>query len=269
LQRDRRKPFFNAYGWTQDIDFKCNCASSNYNSLQTKVEKRFSNGLSLLGHYTWSKNLNYTNEYYNIDPRVSYGPDDFNRKHVFLFTEVYELPIGRGKKFVSDANRLLDLLIGGYQINTITNWSSGLPFTPSYDECSQDRDTGPCRVIITGDVKTDGDRNGFFTTVGPGALSSNGITAGPYLRPGIGQFGSGRNALAGPRFFNTDLSVFKNFTVTEQVRAQFRAEFFNVFNHVNLGQPNGCVDCSGAGTISSIAPNSLMRQIQFGLRVSF
>jgi hypothetical protein len=118
-------------------------------------------------------------------------------------------------------------------------------------------------------VNTDGDRNGFFTTVAPGALSSNGITVGPYLRPGIGQFGSGRNALAGPRFFNTDLSVFKNFTVTEQVRAQFRAEFFNVFNHVNLANPNGCVDCNGAGTISSIAPNALMRQIQFGLRVTF
>lgn len=268
LQRDRRKPFFSAYGWTQDIDFKCNCASSNYNSLQTKVEKRFSNGLSLLAHYTWSKNLNYTNEYYNIDPKVAYGPDDFNRKHVFLFTQLYELPFGRGKKFASDANRVADLLVGGWQINSITNWSSGLPFTPSYDECSQDRDTGPCRVIISGDVDTGGDRTGFYTTVAPGALATA-PTAGPYTRPGIGQFGSGRNALAGPGFFVTDLSVFKNVTITEQVRAQFRTEFFNVFNHVNLGQPNGCVDCNGAGTISSIAPNALMRQIQFGLRVTF
>jgi hypothetical protein len=270
VSRDERKPFFNAYGWTQDIDFKCNCASSNYHSLQTKLEKRFGNGLSLLGHYTWSKSLNYENSYYNIDPRVAYGPDDFNRKHVFLFSQVWELPFGRGKKFGSDMPRALDLIIGGFQINSITNWSSGLPFSPSYSSCGADRDTGPCRVITIGDVDTDGDRDGFFTVVPSGSLATNGAVSGPYLRPGIEQFGNRRNSLTGPGFFNTDLSVFKNFTITESVRAQFRAEAFNVFNHVNLGQPDGCVDCGGnAGKISSIASNSLMRQFQFGVRITF
>jgi hypothetical protein len=108
--------------------------------------------------------------------------------------------------------------------------------------------------------------------------------AGAYQRPGIEQFGSRRNVLTGPGYFNTDLSIFKNFIITERVRAQFRAEAFNVFNHVNLGQPNGCVDCDfdtatgllknpnsprSDGAITSTASNSLMRQFQFGIRVSF
>jgi hypothetical protein len=281
LSQDQRKPFFNAYGWTQNIDFFCNCTSSNYHSLQSKFEKRFSKGLSLLAHYTWSKSLDYDGTYYNIDPRVSYGPDDFNRKHVFVLSEVYELPFGRGKQFMSNANRIVDLLIGGFQINSTTNWSSGLPFSPSYQQCGSDRDTGPCRVIVVGDANTGGDRNQFFTP-SPAFLASNFAVAGAYQRPGIEQFGSRRNVLTGPGFFNTDLSIFKNFIITERVRAQFRAEAFNVFNHVNLGQPNGCVDCDfdsktgllkspvrSDGTITSIAPNALMRQFQFGLRFSF
>jgi hypothetical protein len=281
VPQTERKPFFQAYGWTQDIDFFCNCTSSNYHSLQTKIEKRFSRGLSLLAHYTWSKSLDYDGTYYNIDPRVAYGPDDFNRKHVFVFSQVYELPFGRGKAYMSDAPRWLDLVIGGIQINSVTNWSSGLPFSPSYNLCGSDRDTGPCRVIVAGDVATGGDRDQFFVPA-PALLAANGQVAGPYQRPQIEQFGSGRNTLFGPGFFNTDLSIFKNFIITERVRGQFRAEAFNVFNHVNLGQPNACVDCDfdtttgllksatrSDGAITSIASNSLMRQFQFGLRFTF
>src|SRR5438105_7888471 len=94
--------------YAQNIDFFCNCTSSNYNSLQTKFDKRFSHGLTVLAHYTWSKSLDHDPGYYAIDPKVGYGPDDFNRKHVFLLSEVYELPFGRGKQFMSSANRAVD-----------------------------------------------------------------------------------------------------------------------------------------------------------------
>jgi outer membrane receptor protein involved in Fe transport len=256
--------------YTQNIDFFCDCTSSNYNSLQTKLDKRFSHGLTLLAHYTWSKSLDHDPGYYAIDPKVGYGPDDFNRKHVFVMTEVYELPFGRGKQFMSSANRVADAIFGGWQINSVTKWESGLPFSPAYNECGADRDNGPCRPIIVGSVDTSGGRNGFFTVAPTGCtLANNGSVCGPYLRPQVEQFGDERNALSGPHFFNTDLSVFKNFTVTERVRTQLRAEFFNVFNHVNLGQPNGCIDCNGAGAITNLAPNAIMRQIQIGARVSF
>ena len=255
--------------YTQNIDFFCNCTSSSYNSLQTKFDKRFSHGLTLLAHYTWSKSLDHDGGYYAIDPKVGYGPDDFNRKHVFVMTEVYELPFGRGKQYMSGVNRAVDAIFGGWQINSVTTWESGLPFSPSYTECGSDRDNGPCRPIIVGDVSTDGGRNGFFTLAGSCAFN-NGSTCGPYLRPQVGQFGSGRNQLAGPHFFDTDLSVFKNFSITERVNTQLRAEFFNVFNHVNLGQPANCIDCgSGDGKITSLAPNAIMRQVQIGARITF
>jgi len=271
LSQSVRRPFFSRYGWTQGVDFFCNCASSNYNSLQAKVEKRFSNGVQLLAHYTWSKSLSYDGGYYAIDPSVTYGPDDFNRKHVFLVSGVFELPFGRNKKFLGNAGRALDLIIGGYQLNTVVMWSSGLPFTPSYGECNQDNDVGGvyCSPILRGSVSTGGDRTQFFE-LAPSALSTNGAISGPYERPGVAQFGGHRNSLTGPGFFNTDISVFKNFTITERFRGQFRAEVFNIFNHVNLGQPNGCVDCgAGSGSITSIASNSLMRNFQFGLRFEF
>ena len=185
------------------------------------------------------------------------------------------MPFGRGKQFMSSANRAVDAILGGWQINSNTHWESGLPFSPSYQQCGQDRDNGRCTAIVVGSVDTGGGRNGFFTTAPSNctaafqAINGNGVVCGPYLRPQIGQFGDERNGLTGPHLFNTDLSVFKNFSITEQVKAQIRAEFFNAFNHVNMGQPANCVDCSGAGTIGSLARNAIMRQIQIGARFSF
>ena len=79
----------------------------------------------------------------------------------------------------------------------------------------------------------------------------------------------GRNHLVGPRWFDSDLSVFKTFPIREQIHAQFRAEVYNVFNHANLGNPAGCVDCGNGGEITSLAPNATMRRMQFALRVEF
>jgi len=259
---------------SQDIIFVGNDAPNFYDSLQTKVEKRFSGGLELIAHYTFAKSLDHDRDYWVIDPRVGYGPDDYNRKHVFSFSSVYELPIGRGKHFMGNANRVLDLLIGGYQLTTTTNWSSGLPWTPSYNECSSDIDTGPCRPILVGHLSSSvghfdpvAGSVPFYTPVP--TLANNGDTNGAFQRPQKGTFGSGRNPFTGPRFFNSDLSLFKNFTITEQVKGQFRFEAFNVFNKVNLGNPNNCVDCSGGGVINGLAPNASMRQLDFGVKFTF
>ncbi len=272
--KNERRPFFARYGWTQDIDFFGNDAPSYYDALQAKLDKRFNNGLQFVAHYTWSKNLSHDGAYYNIDPQVQYGPDDFNRKHVFSISTVYELPFGRGKQFMGNANRALNLLIGGFQLNTTTNWSSGLPWSASYNECNSDQDVGICRPILIGDLKTSvghfdpvAGSVPFFTPVAPMPL--NGDTSGPFQRPGLAQFGSGRNAFTGPSFFNADFSLFKNFAITERVGAQFRFEAFNVFNHVNLNNPNNCIDCSGSGLITSLAPNAQMRQLNFGMKVTF
>ncbi|MGC2181761.1 MAG: TonB-dependent receptor [Terriglobales bacterium] len=272
--KNERRPYFARYGWTQDISFFGNDAASYYDAFQAKLDKRFTNGLQFVTHYTWSKNLTHDGGYANIDPQVNYGPDDFNRKHVFSISTVYELPFGKGKRFMGNASRALNLLIGGFQLNTTTNWSSGLPWSASYNECNSDQDVGICRPILIGSLHTSvghfdpvAGSVPFFTPVAPMPL--NGDTSGPFQRPGIGQFGSGRNAFTGPSFFNSDFSLFKNFAITERFGAQFRFEAFNVFNHVNLNNPNNCIDCSGSGLITSLAPNAQMRQLNFGMKVTF
>ena len=127
--------------------------------------------------------------------------------------------------------------------------------------------------LLIGDLKTG---VGHFDPVAGSALlhpcSSNASKRGCFgtvPAPGNRTFGSGRNAFTGPRFFNSDFSLFKNFANTERIGAQFRFEAFNVFNHVNLNNPNNCIDCTGSGLITSLAPNAQMRQLNFGMKVSF
>jgi hypothetical protein len=271
LSQDERKPYFKKFGWTQGIDSFANAASSNYNSLQTKVNKTFSNGYQFLAHYTWSRAFNYDADYYAIDPSVNHGRIDWNRSHVFVLTNLVEMPFGRGKHLLSDANRVTDAVVGGWQINAVTNWSSGLPFTPSLSSCQNSTDSGPCRPNLVGSFSVGaGDYNTAGNYVPYFSQATLGAPGSPFARAGLGQFGNvGRNTFTGPGFFNTDLSVFKNFTLTERVRAQFQTEIFNVFNHVNLGQPDSCVDCGSAGRITSIAAGTQQRNVQFGLKVSF
>ena len=108
-------------------DYFGNDADNKYNALQVKVEKRVSNGLQFLAHYTYSKAYFYDAGYFSVDKKFAWGPDDFNRNHVFVVNTVYELPIGKGKKFMSDAGRVTDLLIGGWQVTNTLNYSGGLP----------------------------------------------------------------------------------------------------------------------------------------------
>jgi len=279
-------------------DYFGNDASSHYNALQVKLEKRFAQGLQFLGHYTYSRAYNYNDDYFSVDPKFGYGPDDFNRNHVFVISTVYELPIGKGKKFLGDISRAADFVLGGWQISNTTNWSGGLPFTPSIGECGQISDAGPCRPnLVPGasfDVGKHTDSNGnifWFTPVAP--LAYTGVTpttdtctlarptSGAFALPACGEIGNvGRNSFRGPRAFFSDLSLAKSFNFTEKVRAQFRFDAYNVFNHPVLGfsstQGNLCIDCGGnAGQITNIeadaspnAPNG-MRQLQFGLRFTF
>jgi hypothetical protein len=274
LSLNQRKPFFQKYGWSQNFRYYGSDASNNYHGLQLKADKRFSKGFSLLSHYTWSRSFNYTNTYYNIDATQAYGPNDNTRSHVFLFSGIYELPFGKGRRFLSGGNKALDFIAGGWQMNTIFQWQSGLPFTPTYRDCNADRDTGWCRPDVVGDWRLDDPtRNAWFKTTSV-PLTSNGQVDGPWRRPAKGTFGNvGRNRLLGPSFSQWDLSFFKSFAITERFKAQFRAESFNFANKMSLANPTGngaCVDCPGAaGVITSLYRLATPRQWQFGLRFEF
>ncbi len=263
---DDRKPFFGKFGWTQGIDFFCNCADNRYNALQTKFETRIS-GLSILAHYTFARATFNDSDYFNFDRSVGRGPTDEDRTHLFFFSNVWDLPIGRGKMLLGNSSKAVDLILGGWEINTVSTWASGLPFTPGVrgENCSVN--SGPCRPDLVGDP--DGDRTQFnWFAVAQFDPVTKKITGGPWAKAPSGKFGNvGRNTLRGPHYFNTDASLFKKFQISENKKLEFRVESFNLFNHVNLGQPDSCVDCgSNAGHINGLAPGAQMRQFQFGLR---
>jgi hypothetical protein len=210
---------------------------------------------------------------------------------VFILTEVYQLPFGKGKKWGADAGKALNFIIGGWSLNSATNFSSGLPFNYGVNSCSAEIDNGPCRPSVSG-VAFDGTRSGSPTAGGywfkttsvalepsssalpgdPGTVCFGGapLTGGTWVQPGCDSFGDvGRNTGRGPKLFNIDLALFKNFNITEKTYVQFQFQAFNVLNHVNLDLPNGCVDCGNGGSITNIAYGSQMRALQFGLKLNF
>jgi hypothetical protein len=270
LSTDQRKPFYSQFGWTQGFRYFGNDANNHYNSLQTKVEKRFSNGYSLLAHYTYSHAKNHESAYYTIDSDVNYGRPEWQRNHVFVAANIWELPFGKGKPVLTNASRALDLLVGGWQLTGDLVLMSGQGFTASYANCGSDEDVGVCRPDLVGSTSVSDQSRDHWYQGAADVLANNGDTSGPWKRPAIGTLGdAGRNTLPGPGWFNTDMSLNKSFALGETVRAQFRTEVFNIFNHVNLGNPDGCVDCGNAGRIFALAPNALMRRLQFGLRFDF
>jgi outer membrane receptor protein involved in Fe transport len=271
VPQDLRKPFFQKFGWTQGIDFFCNCADNRYDSLQTKINKRFSHGYSVLAHYTWQRAIQDGGDYFIYDQNVSRGPADWDRTHVFVLAQVAELPFGRGRKYLSGISKGVDYALGGWQFNSNTTIQSGLPFTPSYRDCGADRDTGPCRPDLIGDPMTGGDQNSFFNATPIGSPGS------AFARPAVATFGNvGRNQLRGPKYWRTDASLFKEFRFTESKQLEFRIEVGNLFNHVNLGQPDADIGVPGnlnsnAGRITSSAYGNSdpQRNFQFALKFKF
>ena len=285
-------------------------ASSNYNALQIKAEKRISQGLQFVSHYTWSRARFYDNNYFAIDPKVAYGPMNVNRNHVWVTNFLYELPFGKGKKFMGDANRLMDTVIGGWRVTSITNWSGGLPWTPQFGDCGLDQDVGVCRPDKASGSFREGpkrDSNGnltwftpIFTTIpdptdptktctlnglgiylpgtckpDPNQCTKPRPTIGGFARTACGTLGNiGLDSFRGPHLFTSNLSLAKNFNITERYKAEFRMDANNIFNHPVLGfnytQGNTCIDCGGdAGRITNIENNTSMRLLTFGLRFSF
>jgi hypothetical protein len=265
-----------------------NDASSIYNALQVKIDKRFSHGLQLLSHYTFAHADKYDSNYYANSHPISYGPDDQVRNHVWVTNLVYELPFGKGKTFAGNATRAEDLAFGGWQITGTTNWSGGLPWTPSFAECGNEEDVNICRPnkgagsfrVGAGGLQHPAGASPyvqFFTPVANITTTSG----GPFADPGIGNLGNiGFDSFRGPRAFQADAAISKNFSITERVKANFRMDAFNVFNHPVLGfnanQGNTQIDGSGnAGQITNIEADSSpgsttgMRQLEFALKVSF
>ncbi len=257
-----RRPFYNQYGLTQGLYQYCNCDNSNYNSLQTKLQKQFSSGFDFLLTYTYSKALGDSegaggfSDNYNV--RASYGPMSWDRTHMITLEHNLDLPFGRGRRWKMGNNLIADAVLGGWRVSGVHTFGSGLPFTPTVSNAPLlNADFNSVRADVIGDYHvSDQNRNLWFN---PAAFTE---PQQPY-RNGT----AGRDSLRGPGLAVSNVSLSKNLIPSEKWSLELRAEAFNVFNHVNLGLPNSTVDTSGAGQITYA--QVAMRQMQFGLHLRF
>jgi hypothetical protein len=280
VPQNNRRPFFNRFGWTQDIAYFCNCADNSYDSLQTKLTKRFSHGYSVNMNYTLQRVRTHDGNYFETDlpehqglydSSLQYGPPDWDRVHNFVLSLVAELPIGRGRLYGSNMSPAADAVIGGWQFNTNTTIQSGLPFNVSYRDNGQDRDTGSNRPNLIGDPEGPKTQEQWFNAAAIGAAGS------AFGRPARGTFGDlERNALRGPGYWRTDASLFKNLALGVGRQIQLRIEVVNLFNNVNLGNPDSEVGVPGnantnAGRINSTAffNGDPQRNFQFAAKFTF
>ena len=251
---------------------------SKYNSLQTRLERRFTHGLSLLLTYTYShaeddaSNANLGSQ--NNDgfrwfkhPEFERGNASFDVRHRFNASYIYELPFGKGKALLGGASGALQQVVGGWQLAGITTISSGNWFTPTDANgnfANSDGFEGQLPDVIADPNHSRHCKPGtFFNTCA-------------FVNPPLGSFGdAGRNSVLGPGFQIWDFSVFKNFQVSERTRFEFRTEFFNFPNHTNFllsksgpqqGNNSSVLGSSQFGLLTAARPP---RQIQFALKLSF
>lgn len=243
--------------------------SSNYNSLQVKVNGRLGSSLDLLTSYTYGKNLGNTEP--PLDPGVSgaypqnpfnigaeYGPDAADVKQVISVSFLYQLPFGQGKRFLGNASSLEDAMVGGWQLNGIVTGRTGLPFN-----VADSRGTGKdltLRPNQIGNPFPSGFTQNYQHWFSASAFSDKGLSG---LTPGDTR----RNSLRGPDYNDLDFSLFKVFTLREQLKLQMRVESFNLFNHPNFGQPSSNISSATVGTINSTTGNP--RIMQFAAKLIF
>jgi hypothetical protein len=253
----RPRPFLGG-----DLTYWCSCGSSTYHSLQTKVEKRFSNNLSFLGAYTYGKSLdeqsqaslgfdNSTSVRSEYNYRWEKSRSDYDQTHRFVVSYTYEVPFGRNLKGAGK------LLANGWQFVGIHSFTTGTPFTvhAQTDFSNSGGDARPNAVVGVSDEPAGGrSRQQWFN---PAAFTN----------PGDGQFGNvGRNTLSGPGNVSIDFSIFKTFPISDRARVQFRTEFFNLINHPNFRGPSTTYDGSNPGELTGAGTS---RQIQFALKLLF
>jgi carboxypeptidase family protein len=251
-----------------------------YNSLQAILQKEMSKGLQYQVSYTYSKCMSDSTGYYgawnnalsasaywqNIyDPKAEWAPCYYDATHIISAYAVYELPVGRGRQFGSGMNKVANAVVGGWSVSPIVSFHTGFP-EPVY---------GAADTTGTFSRGSRADCNGLPAITGETPISTPGVGGyqwftnnGNFTNPAVGQFGTCAPQLAGvrgPHYTDLDASVHKDFQLTERFRLQFRTDFINAFNHVQLNAPNMSLG-STMGQVTSAQPP---RNIQFALKLYY
>jgi hypothetical protein len=248
-----------------EIQYMDSGGTSNYHALQTKIERRFSRGLSLLQAFSYGRaleNVGAWGEEQSGGGRRPQNAFDFANEYGLAGTNsmfrsvsnwVWELPFGRGRSYMADAHPAAEAILGGWEFSGIWTWQSGLPVNIVTSEC------GNC--VMGGQRRQRADALSDAAIDNPTAQMWFNTDA--FAEPDNPFGTAGRNTVYGPGMLLWDVSLMKNFHFSETKRLQFRTEFFNAFNQVNYDRPNNNVSSSSFGRISTAMDG---RSIQFGLK---
>ena len=263
----RPNPFF------ADINLIESRANSNYHSLQTRLQQRLTQGLSLLASYTFSKSIDDASNFFtsagdpnfpqnSYDLRQERGRSNFDVRHRLSVSYSYDLPFGRGRRFASDAG-LVSTLLSGWQTNGVVTLQSGRPFTVALLSDIDQSNTGRSNLGFGANDRPNvtGDPNAG------GRTPERWFNPAAFAFPAFGTFGnSGRNTVVGPDYRNVNASLVKNTRLTEALNLQLRAEAFNLFNRPNFDLPDNFL---GSPTFGQIRSAQSPRHLQFGVKLLF
>jgi len=288
------QPLFAKFGKTASVENRYVGYSSMYHGLQVKLDKRFSGGFGLTTAYTYSKAMGFQSEDSGIDFYINGHRNwrrlDFDRTHFFTQSYIYELPFGKGKKYLQSG--VAGALLGGWQVNGVLQIATGAPIdfagTSSILNAPNNNNTlnwfgGPIPIF-----HGTGPGNAWFKNTICNFDSAKGtlVTSQCFAQPGAEnggrpEFGNlGKNPISGPGYWNLDASVYRNFRIKERLQFQLRAQANSVVNTPQWGNPSTDINSANFGYITGVGNGrsgqtlpggygSGARQVEFGAKLMF
>ena len=262
------QPEFTPFGRTASTNLLFAGYSSSYNALQAKLDRRFSNGFTTTTSYTFGKGMGFQTDddgglAFYINQRRNYARNDFDRTQTFVQSIVYDLPFGRGKRFVSSG--IGAAVVGGWRVSSFLTWMSGLPLYFS----------APSGLLAPGNTQTPqliapvqilhgiGNGNPWFSNTTSTFVGATGTAFGNV----------GRNYLSGPNFFNLDAALSKSIRFTERFNLDLRLEAFGVTNtpqfFFTTGNGSAAGLTLGSSSFGDITSATGGRQLQLGAKFNF
>jgi len=285
------------------VDLLTNSGRYRYNALQMEIRRRFTQGLSFQANYTFQKILadvqgdqqTRFDPFLDLNnPGLEYARTDYDRTHSVNINALYELPFGKGKRFLNSGG-LMNAVFGGFQLTSIINISSGVPLSIKDTAGTLNRGTRSNRQTAFSNLTADEIKNlvgifkkdGLVYFIDPSVIGTNGsatngnVLGAPnsrfpsqvFFRNQPGRTGNlPRNFFNGPWYYNVDAGIIKNIAFSETLRLQLRAEAFNLFNRTNFFiAENSNIFNVASTTFGQISPNSTYspRIMQFAVRFEF